>query len=203
MVAFPLLETKLYVPPLQSAWISRTRLLNRLNEGFERKFTLLSAPAGYGKTTLLVEWIHQNKIPVAWFSVDQRDNDLTQFLTYVIAGLQTLDAEIGKAALKMLQSPQPPPFESILINLINSMSRMQTDAALFLDDYHAVDAKPIHDLLAFLLDHLPNNMHLVIATRSDPPFLLARLRSQNQLTDLRAADLIFTTNETAELLTKG
>ena len=203
MYPFTPLRTKLYVPPLQSTWISRPRLLHRLDEGFKRKFTLISAPAGFGKTTLLVEWIHQKKIPAAWFSIDQKDNDAAHFLTYVIAGLQTLEADIGKAALTLLQSPQPPHFESILINLINDISSISKDATLILDDYHAVDAKPIHDLIAFLLDHLPKQLHLVMATRSDPPLLLARLRSQNQMTELRAADLSFTTDETIELFTSG
>jgi LuxR family maltose regulon positive regulatory protein len=203
MNPFTPLRTKLYVPPPQSTWISRPRLLKRMDEGFERKFTLISAPAGFGKTTLLVEWIHQKKKPIAWFSVDKKDNDPVHFLTYVIAGLQTLEAGIGKAALTLLRSPQPPPLESILINLINDISCIPTGATLVLDDYHAVDAKPIHDLIAFLLDHLPKHMHLVMATRSDPPLLLARLRSQNQLTELRVADLSFTTDETAELFNKG
>ena len=202
MNPFTPLRTKLYVPPLQSTWVSRMRLLKRMDEGFERKLTLISAPAGFGKTTLLVEWIHQKKIPVAWFSVDKKDNDPVHFLIYVIAGLQTLEPGIGKAALTLLQSPQPPPLESILINLINDISCIPTNATLVFDDYHAVDAKPIHDLIAFLLDHLPEHMHLVMATRSDPPLLLARLRSQNQLTELRAADLSFTTNETADLFKK-
>jgi LuxR family maltose regulon positive regulatory protein len=203
MNPFTPLRTKLYVPPPQSTWISRPRLLKRMDEGFERKFTLISAPAGFGKTTLLVEWIHQKKKPIAWFSVDKKDNDPVHFLTYVIAGLQTLEAGIGKAALTLLRSPQPPPLESILINLINDISCIPTGATLVLDDYHAVDAKPIHDLIVFLLDHLPKHMHLVMATRSDPPLLLARLRSQNQLTELRVADLSFTTDETAELFNKG
>jgi LuxR family maltose regulon positive regulatory protein len=203
MHPFTPLRTKLYVPPLQSTWISRPRLLKRMDEGFERKFTLISAPAGFGKTTLLIEWIHQKKKPVAWFSVDNNDNDPVNFLTYAIAGLQTLEAGIGKAALTLLQSPQPPPLESILINLINDISCIPTDATFVLDDYHVVDAKPIHDLIAFLLDNLPKHMHLVMATRSDPPLLLARLRSQNQLTELRAADLSFTTNETTDLFKKG
>jgi LuxR family maltose regulon positive regulatory protein len=203
MHPFTPLRTKLYVPPLQSTCISRPRLLKRMAEGFERKLTLISAPAGFGKTTLLVEWIHHKKKPVAWFSIDKKDNDPVHFLTYVIAGLRTLEASIGKAALTLLQSPQPPPLESILINLINDICCITTDASLVLDDYHAVDAKPIHDLIAFLLDHLPKHMHLIMATRSDPPLLLARLRSQNQLAELRAADLSFTTNETADLFNKS
>ena len=203
MYSFTPLRTKLYVPPLQSTWISRPRLLHRLNEGFKRKFTLISAPAGFGKTTLLVEWLHQKKIPAAWFSIDQKDNDPANFLTYVIAGLQTLETGIGKAALTLLQAPQPPHFESILINLMNDISNISKDATLVLDDYHAVDARPIHNITAFLLDHLPERLHLVMATRSDPPLLLARLRSQNQMMELRAVDLSFTTEEIGDLFTQS
>ena len=198
-----LLKTKLYVPPPQSTWTSRSRLVKRMDEGFGRKLTLLSAPAGFGKTTLLVDWIHQKKIPGAWFSVDKADNDPMNFLTYVILGLQTLEAGTGKAALTMLQSPQPPPIESILTNLINDTIRITTDMAIVLDDYHSVDAKQIHDMIAFLLENLPKQMHMIIATRSDPPLPFARIRSQNQLTELRAADLSFTTDETSIFFKKS
>ena len=117
------LRTKLCVPPLRSSWISRLRLFKRMDEGFERKLTLISAPAGFGKTTRLVDWVHRHKIPVAWFSVDKADNDPLHFLTYVILGLQNLDAGTGRAALTMLQSPQPPPIESILIKGIAGKDR--------------------------------------------------------------------------------
>ncbi|MDY7031327.1 MAG: LuxR C-terminal-related transcriptional regulator [Thermodesulfobacteriota bacterium] len=198
------LRTKLCVPPPLSSWISRSHLIKRMDEGFERKLTCISAPAGFGKTTLLVDWIHQNKIPVAWLSVDKGDNDPVYFLSYVITGLQTLETGTGKAALTMLQSPQPPPIESVLINLINDVIRIPTDMALVLDDYHLVDAKSIHDLITFLLENLPEQMHMIIATRSDPPLpLMARLRSQNQLTELRAADLSFTADETSILFNEN
>jgi len=174
-----------------------------MDEGFEGKLTLTSAPAGFGKTTLLVDWIHRNKIPVAWFSLDKADNDPIRFLTYVILGLQGQRAVTGKAALAMLQSPQPPSVESILINLINDVIHIPKDIALVLDDYHLVDAKPIHDMIAFLLENLPQQMHMIIATRSDPALPLARLRSQNLLTELRAADLSFTADETADLFNKN
>jgi len=193
------LKTKICVPPLRPGWISRSRLDKRMDEGFERKLTLLSAPAGFGKTTLLVDWIHQSKIPAAWFSIDKRDNDPRHFLAYVILGLQSLEAGTGEAALTMLQSPQPPPIESILINLINDVTRAPKDFALVLDDYHLVDAQPIHDTIAFLLENLPEQMHMIIATRADPPLPLARVRSQNLLTELRAADLSFTNDEAARL----
>jgi LuxR family maltose regulon positive regulatory protein len=170
-----------------------------MDEGFERKLTLISAPAGFGKTTLLVDWVHTHKIPAAWFSVDEGDNDPLRFLTYIILGLQSLAAGTGKAALKMLQSPQPPPIEPILINLINDVSRISKDLALVLDDYHWVDARPIHNMIEFFLENLPEQMHMIIATRSDPPLPLARVRSQNMLTELRAADLSFSADETSIL----
>jgi LuxR family maltose regulon positive regulatory protein len=197
------LRTKLGVPPMRSNWISRSRLEKRMDEGFARKLTLISAPAGFGKTTLLVDWIHRHKIPAAWFSVDKGDNDPLHFLTYVILGLQTLETGTGKAALTMLQSPQPPPIEPILISLLNDTSHISANLALVLDDYHLVDAGPIHELVAFLLENLPEQMHLIIATRSDPPLPLARIRSQNLLTELRAADLSFTADETASLFNQS
>jgi LuxR family maltose regulon positive regulatory protein len=197
------LSTKLYVPPFRSAWISRARLEKKMEAGLERKLTLLSAPAGFGKTTVLVDWIHKHKIPTAWFSLDKGDNDPLQFLTYVILGLQTMMEGIGKAPSTMLQSPQPPPIETILINLINDANRIQKDFVLVMDDYHLVDAQPVHDMITFLLENLPEQMHLIIATRSDPHLpLLARLRSQDQMIELRAADLCFKADETANLFNK-
>ena len=197
------LRTKLSIPPLRSNWISRSRLDKRMDGGFTRKLTLISAPAGFGKTTLLVGWVHRHKIPAAWFSVDRGDIDPLHFLSYIILGLQSLEVDAGKAALTMLLSPQPPPIETILINLINDVIRIPTDIAVILDDYHIVDGQPIHDMIAFLLRNLPEQMHMIIATRSDPPLpLLARLRSQDQLIELRAADLSFTADETADLFNK-
>ena len=126
------------------------------------------------------------------------------FINYVILGLQGQETGTGKAALTMLPSPQPPPVETILINLINDVIQLSTNLALILDDYHLIDTQPIHDMMTFLLENLPEQMHLFIATRSDPPLrIMARLRSQNQLTELRAADLSFSADEAANFFNKS
>ena len=191
------MATKLFIPPIQPTSVSRPRLLEQLNEGMRCKLMLISASAGFGKTALISDWIHQNKSPVAWFSIDKGDNDPVHFLTYIITVLQNIEANIGKTALKLLRSPQLPPIQSILIDLINDIIPFPKDFALVLDDYHLIDKRNIHFMIAFLLEHLPQRMHLVIATRSDPPLPLARLRSQNQLMEIRATDLCFTTDETS------
>ena len=198
----PLLLTKLYVPPPRPKIVLRPRLIERLNEGLSagRKLTLISAPAGFGKTTLVSEWVAGCERPVAWLSLDEGDNDPTRFLTYLVAALQTIAANIGEGVLGMLQSPQPPPIESILTALLNEITTIPDNFVLVLDDYHVIDSKPVDEALTFLLEHLPPQMHLVIATREDPPLPLARLRARGQLTELRAADLRFTPAEAAEFL---
>ncbi|NIQ89362.1 MAG: LuxR family transcriptional regulator, partial [Deltaproteobacteria bacterium] len=137
---------------------------------------------------------------VAWLSLDEGDNDPTRFLAYFVAALQTIEANIGKGTLSALQSPQPPPTEAILTSLINEIAALPDRIILVLDDYHLIEAQPIHDALTFLLEHLPPQMHLVIATREDPHLPLARLRARGQLTELRATDLRFTSSEAAEFL---
>jgi LuxR family transcriptional regulator, maltose regulon positive regulatory protein len=205
-----ILATKLYIPPPRSKIVLRPRLIERLNEGLSasRKLTLISAPAGFGKTTLVSEWIASCGQPVAWLSLDEGDNDLTRFLTYLVAALQTLAlkevegiaANIGAGVLRMLQSHQPPAIESILTILLNEITTVPDHFVLVLDDYHVIDSKPVDEALTFLLEHLPPQMHLVIATREDPHLPLARLRARGQLTELRAADLRFTPAEAAEFL---
>jgi LuxR family transcriptional regulator, maltose regulon positive regulatory protein len=196
----PILATKLYIPPPRPNLVLRPRLLERLNEGLHRKLILISAPAGFGKTTLVSEWLAGGPRLAAWLSLDEGENDLTRFLTYLVAALQTLAASIGEGVLGVLQSPQPPPIESILTALLNDITTISDHFVLVLDDYHLIDAKPVDHALTFLLEHLPPQMHLVIATREDPPLPLARLRVRDQLTEVRVADLRFTPSEAAGFL---
>ncbi len=199
MVA-PLLTTKLYIPPIRLGLVSRPRLIERLNAGLDRKLTLISAPAGFGKTTLMSEWVGNCGRPIAWVSLDESDNDPVRFLAYFVAALQKVEPNIGEGVLNAFQAPQPPPIESVLTVLINEIVAISFPFALVLDDYHLITAQPIHDALTFLLDHLPGNMHLVIATRADPPLPIARLRGRGQLTELRLTDLRFTPDQVTEFL---
>src|SRR5947207_5851699 len=168
--------------------------------------TLVSAPAGFGKTTLLAQWLAQSGMPVAWLSLEAGDNEPVRFLSYVIAALQTLDPQLGAVALTLLQMAQPARAETVLTLLTNdvaSQGRDGGDVGLVLDDYHVLEAKAVDQALAFLLEHLPPHMHLVIATREDPALPLARLRAGGHLTEVRAADLRFTPCEAAEFLNQA
>jgi ATP/maltotriose-dependent transcriptional regulator MalT len=173
-----------------------------MNEGLAMgcRLTLISASAGFGKTTLVSEWIASCDRSAAWLSLDEEDKDLARFLSYLIAALQTIKAGIGEGVLAVLQSPQPPSTESILTTLINEITTIPTSFILVLDDYHVVDSKPVDHALIFLIEHQPPRMHLVIATREDPHLPMARLRARSQLTELRATDLRFTPSEAAEFL---
>ncbi len=199
-MATSILTTKLYIPPPPLRVVPRLRLIERLNSGLDHKLTLVSAPAGFGKTTLLSAAVGTCEQPVAWLSLDEADNDPSRFLTHLVAALQTIAPHIGEALLKAIQSSQPPPLEAILTALVNETSRSQDEFVLVLDDYHLIEAKPVCDALVFLLEHMPPKMHLVIGTREDPQLPLARLRARGQLTELRAADLRFTPTEAAEFL---
>ena len=197
-----ILATKLYIPPPRPKIVLRPRLIERLKEGLSagRKLTLISAPAGFGKTTLVSEWIVNCGMLVTWLSLDEGDNDAIRFLTYLIAALQKIAANIGESVLSVLQTPQPPATDTILTTLLNEITAVQDNFVLVLDDYHLLDAKPVDNALIFLLEHLPPQMHLVMTTREDPHLPLARLRARGQLTELRAADLRFTPSEAAEFL---
>jgi LuxR family maltose regulon positive regulatory protein len=196
----PILATKLYIPPPRTKVVPRPCLVERLNEGLQRRLTLISAPAGFGKTTLVSEWIVSYGRPVAWLSLDEGDGDPVRFISYLVEALQTIKAGIGEGLVAVLQSPQPPSTESILIALINEITTIPDHFILVLDDYHLIDSKPVDYALTFLLAHLPPQMHLVIATREDPHLSLAQSRARGQLTELRAADLRFTPSEAAEFL---
>ncbi len=191
----PLLSTKLYIPRVRPGLVSRPRLIERLNAGllwendtFARKLTIISAPAGFGKTTLLAEWVQdargkmdREKLSrilhpsrVAWLSLGESDNDATRFWAYFVTALQTVCANVGETALETLKSPQAPPAQVLLTALINEIAEIPDSFLLVLDDYHVIVKAQIHDALAFLLDNLPRQMHLVVSGRSDPPWPLAR-----------------------------
>lgn len=191
-----MLATKLYIPPLRPNVVLRPRLIERLNDGLHCKLTLISAPAGFGKTTLISAWISHLRSPildfgldapeqksiqnrVAWLSLDESDNDPTQFLTYLVAALQTIDTDMAAGLLSLLPSPQPlrepAGRELFLTSLINEVAKAPQAFILVLDDYHLIELRPIHDALTFLIEHLPPQMHLVITTREDPQLPLARL----------------------------
>src|SRR6266699_2728990 len=202
----PRLSTKLHRPQPREQLVRRPQLAERLTQGVMGPLTLVSAPAGFGKTTLLAQWLAESGMPFAWLSLEPGDNDPVRFLSYLIAALQTLDPHLGAVALTLLQMPQPAAAETVLTLLTNdvgSHGREGGDFALVLDDYHVIDAKPIDQALTFLLEHLPPQMHLVIATREDPQLPLARLRARGHLTELRVTDLRFTPSEAAEFLTQG
>jgi LuxR family transcriptional regulator, maltose regulon positive regulatory protein len=187
-MAGPLLETKLHVPRRRRGLVARPRLIERLSLQAEPALTLVSAPAGFGKTTLLAEWlaaVSADGRRVAWLSLDKSDNDPALFWTYLIGALRTAADGVGGPALTLLQSPQPP-MEAVLATLLNELSALPDDVVLVLDDYHVIDAREVQDGMAFLLEHLPPQLHLVIAGRADPVLPLARLRGRGELVEIRA-----------------
>jgi len=174
----PILLTKLFVPAVRPELVSRLHLIEKLNQGIHRKLTLISAPAGFGKTTLVTDWIQSqgddasSPLLIGWLSLDEEDNDPVRFLTYLITALNRtpgLETEIGVGALQMAQAPQPPPSQTILTAVINEIALITSKIVLVIDDYHLIDSQPVHDALNFLLENLPPQLHLVITTREDPP----------------------------------
>jgi len=197
-----LLATKLYFPPIRPNIVHRSQLIEKINIGFSRKMTLISAPAGYGKTTLLSEWINQSKNPVGWLSLDQQDNDLKRFLAYLIASLQSIPIEVNEQIFAYLHTQQSNLFERFLIPLINQISMIESHFTLILDDYHLIQSQDVHEALIYLVDNLPSQMHLFIATRTDPPFRLSQLRMRSELCEIRGEDLRFTNDEAVDFLNK-
>src|SRR6266576_567959 len=198
---YELLGTKLALPRPRPSLVLREPLLARLDEALEYKLTLLSAPAGFGKTTLVSEWIatrgeRQDPLPVAWLSLDAGDNDPVRFWRYVIAACQAFQTGIGKSALALLHTPRRPSLETVLTTFINELAQLAHRCVFVLEDYHVITSPQIHETMAYLVDHLPATVHLLILTRSDPPLPLARLRAHGDLYELHAADLRFSLAET-------
>lgn len=197
----PLLQTKFFVPRLKDDLVHRQRLVDQLQHGlienarFARKLTLFSAPAGYGKTTLAVQWLRAMSTPVAWLSLDAADNDTKRFLTYLIAAIQTCFPNLENSLTAMLAASQPPPVEQMLTILLNELAGLDTPFILVLDDYHVIQSRPIHESLNFIVEHLPSNVHIVITSREDPPLPLHRLRARRQSIDVRQRDLTFNDQE--------
>ena len=196
----PLLTTKLHIPTPRSDLVARPRLIERLDAGMQGKITLISAPAGYGKSTLVSEWIAHAKIPVTWLSLDASENDITQFFIYLIAALQQINPNIGVDVQSILDAGADPPIENLLTALVNDITALAPRFALVLDDYHLIQEIKVHQAIDFLFDHFPPGMHMVILSRIDPPMSLGRLRAQRELTEIREADLRFTHDEVAAFL---
>jgi len=199
-MATTLLSTKLYIPPQRPALVPRLRLIQQLDAWLPRKLTLVSAPAGFGKTTLVSEWVRHCNRPVAWFSLDPHDNDLPRFLTYLIAALQRIDGNLGVDIMAALGASQSPEIAPLLTRLVNEIEVIQEESILVLDDYHLIDSKSVNEVLNFLIEHLPPSMHLVIAGRADPPLPISRLRVQGEVNEIRTPDLRFTETEVNTLL---
>jgi LuxR family maltose regulon positive regulatory protein len=190
-----ILTTKLFIPPLRSDLVRRLHLYDRLNEGSKRKLTLVSATAGFGKSTLVSGWLAESRKQAAWLSLDQGDNDPVRFWTYLIAAIQTVHEELGVEARQIASAPQLRSTEPVAISLINDISQLDHDLIVVLDDYHVIEAGGIHAGLSYLLEHQPPNLHLFLITRADPPLSFARLRAYNQLVEIRARDLQFSSDE--------
>ena len=196
-----ILRAKLYVPRVRPDNVPRERLYGRLDTGVGRELTVVTAPAGFGKTTLLADWSRRTELPVAWVSLDERDDDPVRFLLYVISAIETIHEGFGESSRAFLASlPTQEELEPVLTALSNEILELGSDFVLVLDDYHAIRSETIHDVLAFLLDHSPPPMHLVVAGRTRPPLPLSRLRARGKLTELGAPELRFTLDEAADFL---
>ena len=193
-----LLATNLNIPQTRGELVSRPRLIKRLDDGMEKKLTLVSAPAGFGKTTLLGEWASQIDSCVAWLSLDDDNDVLRFFLTYVAAALNEVEAGAVEGALAMLASSQIPRATAVLTMLVNEIAASERSYTLVLDDYHLIEVQPVRDAVTFILDHLPPQMNLILASRVDPPLPLAKLRVQRALSELR-----FTPKEASAFLNRG
>lgn len=197
-----MLLTKLHIPQPKENVVHRSALFEKLDEGLTRKLILVSATAGYGKTTLVGDWINHSKIPTAWYSLDNRDNDPYEFLTFIITGIQSIHKNVGNKSLDLLKSPGTTEVEYIIELLINDILTIKGDFLLVIDDFHLIDSKEVHEIIGFLTDYKPGNFKLAILTRSDPPLSLARLRSQNELMEIRTSDLSFSEHDISDFFNR-
>src|SRR6266576_2876393 len=195
-----LLATKLYLPSPTPGFVPRPRLAAQPDHALTRKLTLVCAPAGFGKTSVLADWSQQHAHEVAWLSLDAGDNDAVRFWRYAVAALDRVRPGIAGELAPSLRARRSGSFDALVSQVINALAREPGEIVLVLDDYHVIDAASIHDSLAFLLEHAPDALHVVLAARADPPLPLARLRARGQLAELRAADLRFTPDEAGVLL---
>jgi LuxR family maltose regulon positive regulatory protein len=198
--ADPLIRTKLRLPFIRLALVAQPRLQEQIVQGLRGPLTLVIAPAGFGKTTLLASCVTGCGMPVAWLSLDKNDNQAGRFLSYLIAALQEADTTIGSQAAQLLAASPPAPPETLLTSLINDLDIVHREMILVVDDYQFMSNQAVHEAMTFLLEHCPTTLHLVIASRSDPPLPVARLRAHSQTVELRAADLCFTEAEAAQFL---
>ncbi len=197
---FALLRTKLYRPLPPTDYVPRLPLLVRLIASRNLPFTLVSAPAGFGKTTLLSAWLAQSEFPSAWLSLDEKDNNLVTFLSYLIASIQTIYPQAALATQALLNAANVPPLPVLASSLFNELDDLDAPFILVLDDYHVIQALPIHELLTDLVTHCPRPLRLMVASRYDPPLALSQLRARAQLIEIRAEDLRFSLQETQTLL---
>jgi LuxR family maltose regulon positive regulatory protein len=194
------LRTKLQRPPVAPDILPRARLLDRLSEGRQRPLTLISAPAGYGKSTLASRWVAASEWPSGWVSLDETDSDLRAFLLYVVAAIRPLLPSANPRTEALLDTPTLPPVSVLARHLLNDLDEVEEPFVLVLDNYHHIRGMSVHELLTELLAHPPHTMHLALLTRRDPPLPIARLRARGQVTEVRAADLRFTPAEAAAFL---
>ena len=197
-----LLVTKLYIPKVRNELVVRPRLVDQLIAGKERKLILVTAPAGYGKTTLLTEWFSKNTEAVAWYSLDQADNDVGRFLSYCVSALQQVDSGICSSVLGIIRSPDPPPIDTLLTFIINDLACMRRYTHLVLDDFHLISDPKVHYALSYLLQNLPPNLQIVITSRAELPFSITDLRAKNQALVIDTFDLRFNHDETTEFVRK-
>src|SRR5215208_4206528 len=203
-----LITTKVRVPRTRTELVPRPRLREALVRNEGRRLTLVSAPAGFGKTTLLSEWLEDRSGdggPIAWLSLEEADNDPARFLAYLVSALRSdLGDGIGEGVLASLRLPEFPPVEAVVGILINELADVQREeVTIVLDDYHVIHSGPVHEATSFLLKHLPENVHFIISGRADPPLPLAKLRARDQVTEIRAAELRFTIEEATAFLKGG